>query len=65
MGSSHSTPSKRLCEHILHVISNDKEYRCFKKSPFDFENLALEGGGAKGISYVGALKVSHCISCMV
>ena len=28
----------------------------------EYENLALEGGGAKGIAYVGALKVFGCIS---
>ena len=31
--------------------------RKFQDYDFAFENLVLEGGGAKGIAYVGAMKV--------
>jgi NTE family protein len=35
--------------------------KCFEQPPpaFPFENLAIEGGGAKGIAYGGALEVLH------
>ncbi|KAI8517743.1 hypothetical protein Bbelb_037600 [Branchiostoma belcheri] len=35
----------------------DVDGRHFRKYKFPFENLVLEGGGAKGMAYVGALKV--------
>ena len=35
-----------------------------KKYEFPFENLVFEGGGSKGIAYVGAIKVCcQIINC--
>jgi hypothetical protein len=40
--------------HLMELL---KELR---QHSYDVENLAFEGGGAKMVAYIGAVKVSSC-----
>ena len=50
VGDTDNTKRKPL------LSSEEKEE--FTKQTFPFENIALEGGGCKGSSYVGTIRVS-------
>ena len=39
-------------------ILTHEETEEFNKYVYQFENLAMEGGGSKGTAYVGAIRVS-------
>ena len=40
-------------------LLTEDEKREFRGIDFPFENLAMEGGGSKGLSYVGVVRVSY------
>ncbi|XP_078617597.1 uncharacterized protein LOC144885550 [Branchiostoma floridae x Branchiostoma japonicum] len=48
MGGGESKPEAKL---------PDLDAKRFRKYNFPFENIVMEGGGAKGIAYIGAVKV--------
>ena len=53
VGSEHGTT-------LLGLTTDDPlavDYEIFQKHKFPFENIVLEGGGIKGLAYVGALMV--------
>ena len=37
----------------------EEEKQEFQGYDFQFENIVLEGGGSKGIAYIGAVRVSY------
>ena len=46
-----------LVEPKASLLTED-EKREFRGIDFPFENLALEGGGGKGLAYIGVVRVS-------
>eukprot|EP00058_Branchiostoma_floridae_P013308 XP_002598796.1 hypothetical protein BRAFLDRAFT_74525 [Branchiostoma floridae] len=48
MGGKQSKPEAKL---------PDLDAKRFQKYNFPFENIVMEGGGAKGIAYIGAVKM--------
>jgi NTE family protein len=56
------TPTRFECRDPMPVPEADlKHEQCFSGPlpSFDFENLAIEGGGARGVAYGGAVEVLH------
>ena len=54
MGSKSSMQLIATVADDLQAVDDD----IFKNYDFPFENLVFEGGGNKGMAYVGALRVS-------
>jgi hypothetical protein len=52
-----STSKAEFGTAMLDRIVDKSAYEGLVKD-YDYENLAFEGGGAKGIAYTGAVKVS-------
>jgi NTE family protein len=55
------TPKRYECTDPIATPESLNFEQCFNGSlpAFNFENLAIEGGGAKGVAYVGAVEVLH------
>ena len=60
MGSA-PTKEERASDIFTSAVGN-LDINDLKDVDFGYENLSFEGGGAKGISYCGAIKVS-CFCC--
>ena len=58
MGSKSSMQLIATVADDLQAVDDD----IFKNYDFPFENLVFEGGGNKGMAYVGALRVSLLFS---
>lgn len=46
---------------IYFLEQDESDVKDISHYKFPFENLVLEGGGVKGVAYVGLLKVFHII----
>ena len=46
-----TTPDPDDIRHMAAMVTNLEQYE------FPFENIVFEGGGAKGLAYVGAIQV--------
>ena len=53
-----SVGSLKAAEKTEKVVHSPPEQELYEGFPFPFENLVFEGGGNKGMAYVGALQVS-------
>ena len=52
-----SIGSLKAAEKTEKVVRSPPEQELYEGFPFPFENLVFEGGGNKGMAYVGALQV--------
>jgi hypothetical protein len=57
MGQQVSRSPADVAVELFHQFVDPKEYDSLLGVDFGYENLVLEGGGNKGIGYVGFIKV--------